>query len=298
MAKIKIAICQFGLRDTMSHDEMAAHLRQQIRLAAQKGPNLVVFPELTTLGLLAMAGEGLLYAELKLAMREFIAPFTPIYEEVFTEEARRLGLFIVGGSHWIVENSQDRGYNVAHLFSPNGSIVRQRKNHLFPGETDWGTATFDGLKTYDIGSARIGLMTCYDSEFPEVGRHFMLEGAQILICPSATYTERGYYRVRRCCAARAVENQVYVVECHQAGAISVPRDKPFTSYGKSAILCPIDDQVNVTNGVLVEAPAGDQECIVTAEMDIQVLAKSREASEATILKDRRPACYKKHYRLY
>ena len=298
MAFIRIAICQFGLRETQSYDQMAAHLREQCRLAIKNKPHLVVFPEFTTFGLLSMVGERLSYAEMEHAMREIIAPFTPIYEQVFTEEAGKSGLVIAGGSHWVVENDHAPGFNTAHLFFPDGRIERQKKNHLFPGETDWGTATFDGLGIYDVGWAKIGFMTCYDSEFPEVGRHLMLEGAQLLLCPSATYTTRGYYRVRRCCAARAVENQLCVIESHQVGAIPVPVDKPLTAYGKSAVLCPIDDQTGIDTGVLAEAPSGNCECIVIADVDLELLSKSREISEATILKDRRPDTYKHHYRLF
>ena len=297
MRHIKIAISQFGLRDARSFDEMATHLKDQCRLAARKDPHLTLFPELTTLGLLAMAGKELVYAGLKSAMRELLAPFTPMYEEVFVEEARRSGSLIVGGSHYTLDKPDGPAYNIAHLFFPDGRIERQKKNHLFPGETDWGTVTFDGLEVFDAGWAKIGIMTCYDAEFPEVGRHLMLKGAQILLCPSATYTERGFFRVRRCCAARAVENQVYVVECHQAGALSVPSDQPFTGFGRSAILCPIDDQTGIADGILAEAQAGNRECTVFGEVDLQVLARSRETSEATILKDRRPAAYKKHYNL-
>jgi len=190
------------------------------------------------------------------------------------------------------------GYNTAHIFFPDCSIQRQRKNHLFPRETDWGTATFDGLETFKVGPATVGVMTCYDSEFPEVGRHFMLSGAQILLCPSDTYTERGFYRVRRCCAARAVENQVYVVECHLVGGLSVPVDHPFTGYGRSSILAPIDEHCGTNDGVLYEADSGENELVLQGEVDLEALARSRQSSEATILKDRRPGTYQACYRLF
>jgi predicted amidohydrolase len=297
MSKVRIAVCQFGLRDTLSFQEMEDHIGHMSRQAMQHGPDLIMFPEFTTFGLLAMAGPELKYGDLAPAIRDTIAAFTPNYEALFQGLARESGAVIHGGSHWILENEGSTGYNTAHLFFPDGRIERQKKNHLFPGETDWGTATCDKLTAFDIPKVRVGLMTCYDAEFPEVARHFLLEGAQLLMCPSATYTIRGYYRIRRCCAARAVENQVFVVEGHQTGALSVPVDQPFTAFGFSAILSPIDEQTGVNNGVVVEAPTGDRELIVSGEVDLEVLARSRESSEATILKDRRPETYRKHYRL-
>ena len=297
MSKVKIALCQFGLRDTYSFKEMENHLKEQCEIALSKGPDIILFPEFVNFGLLAMAGSGLFYKGLHSAMVDYLAAFTSVYEALFSEIAKKDGVVIVGGSHWTMEDKGGSGFNTAHIFFPDGRIKRQKKNHLFPGEADWGTAAFDGLDIFEIAKVKVGLMTCYDAEFPEVARHFMLNGAELLLCPSATYTERGFYRVRHCCAARAVENQIYVAECHQAGALSVPTDQPFTCFGRSCILCPIDDQTMVNNGVLVEAEEGDKEIIVVGEIDIEALKRSRQSSEATILKDRRPETYKKHYRM-
>jgi predicted amidohydrolase len=298
MSKIRIAICQFGQRDTSSFKAMKEHLSEQCDKALNDRPDLVLFPELTTVGLLAMAGKQIRYAGLGTALKEYVASFTPDYEDLFSGLAIKSGAVIVAGSHWTWEESEGKGYNIAYLFFPDGHIEKQRKNHLFPGETDWGTSTFDGLTVFDIGKAKIGVMTCYDSEFPEIGRHFMLAGCTILLCPSATYTERGFYRVRRCCAARAVENQLFVVECHQVGGLSVPVDQAFTAYGRSAVLGPIDEHMGVANGVLLEAESATQETVIVGEVDLDLLELSRESSEATILKDRRPETYKQCYGMF
>jgi predicted amidohydrolase len=196
-----------------------------------------------------------------------------------------------------MEGEEGPAFNAAHIFFPDGRIEKQKKNHLFPGETDWGTSTYDGLEVFQAPKVKIGIMTCYDAEFPEVARHFMLNGAELILCPSATYTERGFNRVRNCCLARAVENQIYVAECHGAGTLSVPIDLPFTGFGKSCILCPVDDRTMVSNGILVEANVADGELVLVGEIDLDILHQSRESSEATILKDRRPETYKEHYTL-
>ncbi|MFX0199314.1 MAG: nitrilase-related carbon-nitrogen hydrolase [Candidatus Hodarchaeota archaeon] len=295
MSKVKIALCQFGLRDTKSFEELESRLKEQCRIAISSKPDIILFPEFLTIGLVAMAGAELTYANLHDAMVTYVAGFTEAYESIFTDLARKSGALIVAGTHWTPDDNEGRAFNTAHLFFPDGHIERQKKNHLFPGEEDWGTATFDGLAVFEIPKARVGVMICYDTEFPEVARHFMLNGAQILLAPSATYTERGFYRVRYCCAARAVENQVYVAECHAVGSLTVPTDKPFTAFGRSAIWCPIDDQIEVNNGIMVEAESSEQEMVVVGEVDLDSLERSRQSSEATILKDRRPHMYKKRY---
>lgn len=295
MSRMKISISQFGLHDTRSFEAMKEHLNEECEKALFSNPDIVLFPELTTFGLLAMAGNKLKYADLGMALKEYIAAFTTDYEALFKTFAQQSGALIVAGSHWILEGPEGKGYNSVHLFFPDGRIEKQHKNHLFPGEKDWGTSTFDSLGIFETGKVKIGVMTCYDSEFPEVGRHLMLAGAKILLCPSATYTERGFFRVRNCCAARAIENQLYVVECHQVGEISVPVDRPFTAYGRSAILGPIDEHMGVVNGVLLEADTRNQAAVITGELDLELLEQSRQNSEATILKDRRPNTYQKHY---
>ncbi|MFW6080445.1 MAG: nitrilase-related carbon-nitrogen hydrolase [Desulfosalsimonas sp.] len=297
MSNVKISVCQLELRDTLSFGEMEDRLADICRRAIKQGPDIIMFPEFTALGLLAMAGPDLKYSDMGRAMRDTVSAFTPNYQGLFRELSKESGCVIHGGSHWIYEEDAGTAYNVACLFFPDGRMEIQKKNHLFPGEIDWGTSTYDRLTPFDTPKVNVGLMTCYDAEFPEVARHFLLEGADLLMCPSATYTIRGYYRIRRCCAARAVENQVYVAEGHQVGALSVPVDRPFTAYGFSAVLCPIDEQTGVASGVLAEAPTAEHETVLTAEMDMDALARSRKSSEATILKDRRPDTYSRYYKI-
>jgi len=297
MSKVRVALCQFGLSDMHSYEELEARILDQCRQAIARHPDLILFPEFLTIGLLAMSGADLTYEHLGQAMAAYVSPFTPRYEALFTELARENDVLIAGGSHWSIHEDDGRAYNTAYLFFPDGRIERQKKNHLFPGETDWGTVPHDGLDLFASKNARIGLMTCYDSEFPEVARHYALEGAELLLCPSATYTKRGFYRVRRCCAARAVENQLYVAECHHVGALSVPVDQPFTGSGRSAILCPIDDQTMIEDGILIEAEDGDKEQVIVGDVDLEMLHRSRTRSEATLLKDRRGKTYQACYHL-
>lgn len=301
MSKVKIALCQFGLKDAHSYQELENHIKEQCQIAISSGADIIVFPEILTFALLAMAGPNLIYKNLHQALVEYIAPFTPTYEALFTEMARKSGAVIVAGSHWMMDEKlgKGKGYNTAHLFFPDGRIERQKKNHLqTPDEEDWGTVTFDGLTVFETPKAKVGVMICYDSEFPEVARHLTLNGAQILLCPTAPYTVRGFYRIRHCCAARAVENQIYVASCHSAGSLTVPVDKPLTAFGRSAIFCPIDNVTMVNDGVIVEAETGDKETVVVGEVDLELLDQSRQSSEVTHLKNRRPETYKKHYKLF
>jgi len=297
MTVVRIGLCQFGLQEPKSYEEFEEHLSREALRAASLGAEIILFPELVTFSLVAMAGPDLTYAQLGDAMVRYVGPFTSRYEALFTKLAQDKGVIIAAGSHWEPAEQEGKGYNTAYLFYPDGRVERQRKNHLYPSESDYGTITYDGLQVFDTPKARIGLMTCYEAEFPEVGRHFMLNGARILLCASATYTTRGFHRVRHCCAARAVENQLFVAACHQAGALNVPVDKPTTAFGRSVIFGPIDDITNLNDGIVVEAPDPEKELVLVGDVDVDLLERSRASSEATILKDRRPDTYKKYYQI-
>lgn len=298
MASIKIALCQFAIAPTPSFAAMEARLQAQCERALAHAPDLVVFPEYVTFCLLAMAGLTLHENERHRAILNYVASFTPRYERLFARLASESGAIIAGGSHWTPTGDPGRGFNTAYLFFPDGRIERQPKNHLYPDEATFGTERFDGLSVFATPKARLGLMTCYEAEFPEAARHLALGGAQLLLCPTTTNTERGYHRVRYCCAARAVENQIYVAACHSVGGLPVPVERPFTAYGRSAIFGPIDDQTGLANGIVCEAERPDTETILVGEIDLAALKRSRECSEATILKDRRPDLYRAHYGLY
>src|SRR3546814_3500742 len=82
-------------------------------------------------------------------------------------------------------------------------------------------------------------MICYDSEFPELARHLVNQGAMMLFVPFCTDERRGYLRVRYCCHARAVENQCYVITSGVVGNLPNVENMDI-HYAESAILTPSD----------------------------------------------------------
>lgn len=123
-------------------------------------------------------------------------------------------------------------------------------------------------------------------EFPEVARTYVLKGAEIIFCPSYTVGEHGFWRVRHCCQARAIENQVYVTHSCLVGN---PPLKGMEGWGKSSILSPCEDPWN-PNGVIAEVNE-NEEMMITGELDLGLLYKKRRRGAAPILKDRRPDLY-------
>jgi len=118
VSKVRIALCQFGIRDTHSFRDMENHLREQGEVGISKGVDLVLFPEYVTVGLLAMAGPDLAYNDFRGAMVDCLVAFSAAYETLFAELAQSNGVTTLGGSHWIMEGEEGRALNVAHIFSP------------------------------------------------------------------------------------------------------------------------------------------------------------------------------------
>jgi predicted amidohydrolase len=96
--------------------------------------------------------------------------------------------------------------NRARLFGPRGLIGHQDKQIMTRFEReDWDVVPGGELKLFDTDLGRIGCLICYDSEFPLLGR--ALSEAEILLVPSCTEAQAGYWRVRIGAMARALENQ-------------------------------------------------------------------------------------------
>jgi predicted amidohydrolase len=95
------------------------------------------------------------------------------------------------------------------------------------------------LRTIDIPGARVGILICYDSEFPLLARRLCEAGATILLVPSCTDTEAGYHRVMLSCRARALEQQCFVLQSPTAG--SAPWSPALdVNTGQAAAFGPVD----------------------------------------------------------
>ncbi|WP_095108947.1 carbon-nitrogen hydrolase family protein [Pseudomonas sp. Irchel 3E20] len=167
-------------------------------------------------------------------------------------------------------------YNAVQLIDANGhSLCNYRKSHLF-GELDHGmfSAGNADLPVIEFKGWQLGLLICYDLEFPENTRRLALAGAELILVPTANMVPYDFVAdvtVR----ARAYENQCYVAYanyCGEEGAIRY--------CGQSSIAAP--------NGSRI-AHAGLGEELIVATLERQLLLDSRAATP--YLADRRPELY-------
>ncbi|MEL6621240.1 MAG: nitrilase-related carbon-nitrogen hydrolase, partial [Pseudomonadota bacterium] len=120
--------------------------------------------------------------------------------------ARETGKHILAASAPVVPSKGQRPVNRARLFAPSGAVGIQDKQIMtrFEAET-WGVVPGGPLTLFDTALGKIGILICYDSEFPLLGR--ALKDADILLIPSVTEALSGHTRVQIGARARALENQ-------------------------------------------------------------------------------------------
>ena len=179
--------------------------------------------------------------------------------------------------------------NICYVFLRDGSIHEQAKIHPTPNEAYWwnieGGHELDVIQT-DCGP--IGVLICYDSEFPELARHLTDQGAQILFVPFCTDERQSYLRVRYCCQSRAVENQIYVVMSGNCGNLPNVANMDI-QYAQSCILTPCDLPF-ARDGIAADTTP-NTEMVAIADLRPETLLTARNSGTVQNLRDRRHDLY-------
>jgi len=189
---------------------------------------------------------------------------------------------ITGSMPEIVDNVL---YNVGYLCRRDGTIERFEKIHVTPDEAKvWGLKGGSDLRTFDTDCGKIGILICYDVEFPELSRLLADEGMDILFVPFLTDTQNGYSRVRHCAQARAIENECYVAIAGSVGNLPNVHNMDI-QYAQSMVFTPCDFSFP-TNGIKSEATP-NTEMIVIADVDLDLINELHNHGSVKNLKDRR-----------
>lgn len=271
--RLRVASVAWKIRHVRSDSKYFGHFHDLVSIAHDEGAQLVVFPELHQMELLPLAPD----LEADHAAR-YLVQFESAMEEWLARISKSSGMTIVGGSHF--KASGDGIKNVAAIATPDGNIAYAEKNNLTVYEQEhWQLQRGRGLAGSCDG---LGVTVCYDMEFPEAGRALAEAGTLVHCVPSWTETQRGFQRVRWSCLARALENQIYVVHSSLVGDLGyepVP-----TTYGSSAIVAPSVEPFPV-DSILRETPL-NEEGVVVADLDLELLAEARSHGEVTNWADR------------
>lgn len=281
--RVRVGAVQLAMRPLAGPEEFFDHAAFFLEAMAGYGADFVCFPEYVNAPLMA-PWKSLGAAA---AIRR-LADLTAPTRDFFSREAVARGLNIVAGTLPVVEDG--RLYNASYLCRRDGTIEEQRKIHATPSEeSEWGMSGGDRLRVFETDAGRVGILVCYDVEFPELGRLLAMEGLQILFVPFCTDTASGYHRVRHCAQARAIENESYVVAAGSVGNLPGVANMDF-QFARSAVLSP-SDFAFPEGGVVAEAPAGLETALV-ADLELARLDDLHRRGSVRNLRQRRDDFYR------
>jgi len=275
---IRLGLIQWQMRPYKNLDALMEQAEYFIDAVSGYRSDFALFPEFFNAPLMAEDN----HLSTSDAIRK-LAKHTKSIVEKFSEFSISYNINIITGS--MPEVVDGTLYNVGYLCRRDGTTERFEKLHVTPDESKvWGMQGGNQLKAFDTDCGKIGVLICYDSEFPELSRLLADEGMDILFVPFLTDTQNGYSRVRHCAQARAIENECYVAIAGSVGNLPNVQNMDI-QFAQSMVFTPCDFSFP-TNGVKAEATP-NTEMILIADVDIDLLRELNQHGAVRNLKDRR-----------
>lgn len=272
MSTVRVALAQLSLT-ALNVDDNVERTVDAIDEAADAGADIVVLPEL------ANSGYVLDSAALTSVAEDVTRPGRAL--QAWSGLARSRRVVVVGG---FAERVGDRLFNSAVVFRPDGRLVlHYRKLHLFAGEGDVFTPGDLGLPVANLSGLRIGALICYDLRFPEAVRISSLQGADLIVVPTAWVggfdpRSPGLEDIGQVKTLRVMANLNAVpIAC----ASQVGHSGPFTFLGSSVA---VD---SFGNDLALPASRTERDLVlVDIDLDIRARARNRGAGMSPITQRR------------
>lgn len=264
---MKIATAAYPIDWFENFSEYEAKLTSWVDKA--DGADLLVFPEYGAMEIASLGGTEVA-ADLEASLHE-IARHSDAVGNLHRKLAARHGCHILAASGPAFVGK--RPVNRAVLYGPRGRVGHQDKQIMTRFEReDWNVTGAPGLRVFDTDLGRIGILICYDSEFPLLGRVLAEAKVELILVPSCTDTIAGFHRVRIGAMARALESQCVVVQSPTVGSCDwMPAVDE--NFGRAAIYGPPDGFWPET-GIIAEGEL-NKPGWVTAEIDLSRVSQSR-----------------------
>ena len=280
---VRVGLVQWQMRSYRTIDDLFEQVEFFVDAVSGYQSDFVLFPEYFNAPLMARFNDD---SEAE-AIRG-LAQYTTEIRDRFVKLAISYNINIITGSMPQVKED-GRLYNVGFLCRRDGSYESYEKIHVTPDEIkSWGLCGGSKIQTFETDCARIGILICYDVEFPELSRLMADEGMQILFVPFLTDTQNAYSRVKVCAHARAIENECYVVIAGSVG--NLPRVHNMDiQYAQSGVFTPCDFEFP-TDGTRAEATP-NTEMILVSDVDLDRLNHLHTYGSVKNLRDRRNDLY-------
>lgn len=287
---VRVSIVQYQQRKVNSFEEFAKQVEYFVDVVADYKADFVLFPELFTLQLLSIENQEIPASRAIETLTEYTAPL----KELLSRLAVSYNINIIGGSH-PTKDENGNVLNICYVCLRDGSIHQQAKIHPTPNERYWWNIEGGNeLQTIMTDCGPIGVMICYDSEFPELARHLVNQGAEILFVPFCTDERQSYMRVRYCSQARAVENQCFVAMAGNVGNLPNVANMDI-QYAQSSILTPCDFPFD-RDGIAADTTP-NVEMVAFADLRLADLREARRSGTVQNLKDRRFDLYSVNWKV-
>jgi len=279
---VRMGLVQWQMRPYKNLEELMQQVEFFVESLSGYRSDFALFPEFFNVPLLA---ENNHFAE-SAAIRELAKYTQPIIDKM-SQLAISYNINIISGS--MPEVVDGHLYNAGYLLRRDGTSERYEKLHITPNEVKvWGLQGGNKIKAFDTDCGKIGILICYDSEFPELGRMLAEDGMNILFVPFLTDTQNGYSRVRNCCQACAIENECYVAIAGSIGNLPKVNNMDI-QYAQSAVFTPCDFAFPA-NGIKAEATP-NTEMMLIVDVDLNMLMELNQFGSVRNLKDRRKDLY-------
>jgi predicted amidohydrolase len=282
---VRMGLVQWQMRPYRTVEDVIEQVEYFVDTVSSYRSDFVLFPEYWNAPLMAEYN----HMSEPDAIRE-LAQYTSILRDKLSEFAISYNINIISGSMPEIIDGELR--NVGFLCKRNGDVEMYEKIHVTPDEEKvWGLVGGSKIQTFDTDCGKIGILICYDVEFPELGRILAAQGMNILFVPFLTDTQNAYSRVRHCAHARAIENECYVAIAGSIGNLPNVHNMDI-QYAQSVVFTPCDFAFP-SNGIKAEATA-NTEMILVADVDLNLLKELHEFGSVKNMKDRRTDLYEVH----
>ena len=279
---VRLGLIQWQMRPYKNVTEIIQQAEYFIDTLSGYKSDFALFPEFFNAPLMAEYN----HLSESAAIRK-LAGYTSSIVEELSKLSVSYNINIIAGS--MPELIDDSLYNIGYLCHRNGKVEKYEKLHVTPDEVRvWGMKGGNKLQAYDTDCGKIGILICYDVEFPELCRLLAEDSVQILFVPFLTDTQNGYSRVRHCAQARAIENECFVAIAGSVGNLPKVHNMDI-QYARSMVFTPCDFPFP-TDGIKSEATP-NTEMIVISDVYLSLLTELHNHGSVRNLKDRRLDLY-------
>ena len=278
----RIGCVQWQMRPFKSVEELLQQVEFFVDALSDYQCDLALLPEYFNAPLMGLETHATSLDAIK-----SLAGFTDRIVEEVSRLAVSYNINIIAGSMPLIEGGQL--CNVSYFCRRDGTLETQYKIHPTPHEKRaWIMKGGDKVSVFDTDFGKIGILICYDIEFPELARIQSEQGVQLLFVPFWTDIKNAYLRVRCCAQARAIENECYVIITGSVG--NLPKvDSADIQYAQSAVFSPSD--FSFPHDAIMAETTPNTEMTIIVDLDLEKLGQLKNEGSVRNFLDRRRDLY-------